>query len=410
MKNRIKYRNLINQSLIILCCLMLSSCFQWGSRNFDNYPEETALDKTYDYSGKVIIIGAGASGLAAAKILERNNVDYQIIEATDRYGGRLKKNETLADFPIDIGAEWIHNLPPVLNRLKGKEGDEVDEELIPYHLDEAYSWNGKKYKEVSKAERNRMFKFMPEYKFKNSTWYDFVDENFAKEVKHKIIFNAPVTEINYSSDKVQVKTQDGTMYIADKVLVTVSIGVLKSNYIKFEPALNEEKQEAIESIGFLPGFKLVMKFSEKFYPDVINCEVETGEKAYYDIAFKKEAQSHILGLLVTGDSAEEYYQLNSNAEIVAAALQELDEIFDGKASEVYTGEYILENWGQHEFTLGTWTLAFESKESIINTLNIPLDKKVYFAGEIYDVHKQLGVPGAILSGYHSIDKLLLEME
>jgi len=410
MKNRIKYRNLINQSLIILCCLMLSSCFQWGSRNFDNYPEETALDKTYDYSGKVIIIGAGASGLAAAKILERNNVDYQIIEATDRYGGRLKKNETLADFPIDIGAEWIHNLPPVLNRLKGKEGDEVDEELIPYHLDEAYSWNGKKYKEVSKAERNRMFKFMPEYKFKNSTWYDFVDENFAKEVKHKIIFNAPVTEINYSSDKVQVKTQDGTMYIADKVLVTVSIGVLKSNYIKFEPALNEEKQEAIESIGFLPGFKLVMKFSEKFYPDVINCEVETGEKAYYDIAFKKEAKSHILGLLVTGDSAEEYYQLNSNAEIVAAALQELDEIFDGKASEVYTGEYILENWGQHEFTLGTWTLAFESKESIINTLNIPLDKKVYFAGEIYDVHKQLGVPGAILSGYHSIDKLLLEME
>lgn len=407
MKNRIKYSNLINQSLIILCCLTLSSCFQWGSRNFDNYPQETALDKTYNYSGKVIIIGAGASGLAAAKILERNNIDYQIIEATNRYGGRLKKNETLADFPIDVGAEWIHNLPPILNRLKGKEGDEVDEELIPYHLEKAYSWNGKKYKEISKVQRNAMFKFMPEYKFKNSTWYDFIDKNFAQEVKHKIIFNAPVTEINYSNDKVQVKTQNGTMYIADKVLVTVSIGVLKSNYIKFEPALNEEKQEAIESIGFLPGFKLVMKFSEKFYPNVINCKVETGEKAYYDIAFKKEAQSHIFGLLVTGESAEEYYQLSSNEAIVEAALKELDEIFDGKASETYTDEYILENWGQHEFTLGTWTLAFESKQSIIETLNVPLDKKVYFAGEIYDVHKQLGVPGAILSGYHSIDRLLL---
>ncbi|MFK7946440.1 MAG: NAD(P)/FAD-dependent oxidoreductase [Saprospiraceae bacterium] len=385
----------------------MSSCFQWGSRNFDNYPQETALDKTYNYSGKVIIIGAGASGLAAAKILERNNIDYQIIEATNRYGGRLKKNETLADFPIDVGAEWIHNLPPILNRLKGKEGDEVDEELIPYHLEKAYSWNGKKYKEISKVQRNAMFKFMPEYKFKNSTWYDFIDKNFAQEVKHKIIFNAPVTEINYSNDKVQVKTQNGTMYIADKVLVTVSIGVLKSNYIKFEPALNEEKQEAIESIGFLPGFKLVMKFSEKFYPNVINCKVETGEKAYYDIAFKKEAQSHIFGLLVTGESAEEYYQLSSNEAIVEAALKELDEIFDGKASETYTDEYILENWGQHEFTLGTWTLAFESKQSIIETLNVPLDKKVYFAGEIYDVHKQLGVPGAILSGYHSIDRLLL---
>ena len=87
---------------------------------------------------------------------------------------------------------------------------------------------------------------------------------------------------------------------------------------------------------------------------------------------------------------------------------ELDEIFDGKASELYTGEYVLENWGKHEFTLGTWTMAFQSKKSIIKTLNIPLQKKVYFAGEIYDVHKQLGVPGAILSGYHSIDKLLME--
>ena len=43
------------------------------------------------YSGKVIIIGAGASGLAAAKVLEQNNIDYTILEATNRYGGRLKK-------------------------------------------------------------------------------------------------------------------------------------------------------------------------------------------------------------------------------------------------------------------------------------------------------------------------------
>lgn len=403
-----KIRNELLIVVLSLFCLTFSSCFKWASRNFDNYPKETALDKTYNYKGKVIIIGAGASGLAAAKILEQNNIDYQILEATDRYGGRLKKNETLADFPIDIGAEWIHNLPPILNRLKGKKGDEVDEELIPYHLETAYNWDGSKYKEVSKVERDAMFKFMPEYKFKNSTWYDFVDKNFAEAVKHKIKFNSPVTTINYSGDKVEVKTKNGEIITADKVLVTVSIGVLKSNYIKFEPALNEEKQEAIASIGFLPGFKLVMKFSEQFYPDVINCKVETGEKAYYDMAFKKEAKSHILGLLVTGGSAEEYYQLNSEEKIVASALKELDQIFDGKASELYTGEYVLENWGKHEFTLGTWTMAFQSKKSIIETLNIPLQKKVYFAGEIYDVYKQLGVPGAILSGYHSIDKLLIE--
>ena len=106
--------------------------FRWGSRALDMFPEDNALHKTYNFEGKVIIIGAGASGLAAAKILQRNNVDYLVLEASNRYGGRLKENKTLADFPIDLGAEWIHHLPAVLNRLKGKPGDLVDEETVPY--------------------------------------------------------------------------------------------------------------------------------------------------------------------------------------------------------------------------------------------------------------------------------------
>ena len=40
----------------------------------------TALHKTYDFSGKVIIIGAGASGLAAAKVLEKNNIQDYLVE------------------------------------------------------------------------------------------------------------------------------------------------------------------------------------------------------------------------------------------------------------------------------------------------------------------------------------------
>lgn len=105
-----------------------------------------------------------------------------------------------------------------------------------------------------------------------------------------------------------------------------------------------------------------------------------------------------------------HYELGTEEKIVSSALKELDQILDGKASEFYSGEYIFENWGQHEFTLGTWTNAALNKKFSLKTLNQSLQRKVYFAGEIYDVHQQLGVPGAILSGYDSIDKLLTEKE
>jgi monoamine oxidase len=371
-------------------------------------PEETALQKTYIYDGKVIIIGAGASGLAAAKVLEQNNIDYIILEATNRYGGRLKKDTTLADFPIDIGAEWLHSAPITLNKLKGKQGEEIDEELIPYHLETVANWDGKKYKINPRWQNNFMYNFMPESKFKNSTWYDFVNENIANTVKHKIQFNSPVTAIDYSGDKVIVKTKNGNTYETDRVLVTVSIGVLKSNMITFIPEVNEERKKAIEAITFHPGFKVAMKFSEKFYPDAITCKVDNGEKGFHDISFKKDVQTNVLGFLCTGDETLRYYDLNSEEEIISSLLEELDQMFDGKATVAYSGAYIIENWGQYEFTQGTWTQALIEKKSHLKALNRPLDNRVFFAGEINDTYKQMGVPGAILSGYYAMDKLLTD--
>ena len=81
-------------------------------------------------------------------------------------------------------------------------------------------------------------------------------------------------------------------------------------------------------------------------------------------------------------------------------------MFDGKASASYSGDCILENWGQYEFTQGTQTQTIQEKKATLKALNLPLDKKVYFAGEIYDTYQQMGVPGTILSGYYTVDKLL----
>lgn len=52
----------------------------------------------------VLIIGAGAAGLFAGKVLADRGIDFRILEASDRYGGRVGKLEGFADYPLDLGA------------------------------------------------------------------------------------------------------------------------------------------------------------------------------------------------------------------------------------------------------------------------------------------------------------------
>ena len=68
----------------------------------------------------VIIIGAGAAGLAAMKDLLENGHTVCMLEATSRPGGRIATiNEEGFDQPLETGAEFIHGkLPFTFTLLK----------------------------------------------------------------------------------------------------------------------------------------------------------------------------------------------------------------------------------------------------------------------------------------------------
>ena len=216
--------------------------------------------------------------------------------------------------------------------------------------------------------------------------------------------------MDYSGERVEVTTANGERFFADKVLITASIGVLHSGEIAFVPELSKGKKKAIASVEFLPGFKLFLKFSEKFYPDAISVDGRrfgNGEKGFYDAAFKKGSPGcNILGFLVTGAATEPYYALGSEEQIVTAVLAELDTMFQNVASRTYTGDYRLEDWGRKPLTQGTWVEGFKIGRVTLEQLNMPLENKVYFAGEAHDVNRQMGVPGAVLSGLNAVDRLL----
>lgn len=64
---------------------------------------------------KVIIIGAGASGLMAARVLHKAGIPFIILEATDRVGGRAFSRER--NLNIELGPEFLHGETPLTDKL-----------------------------------------------------------------------------------------------------------------------------------------------------------------------------------------------------------------------------------------------------------------------------------------------------
>jgi monoamine oxidase len=61
---------------------------------------------------QVVILGAGAAGMAAAIELAGSGVQVQILEARDRIGGRMfTLHDPIIHAPIELGAEFIHGRP-----------------------------------------------------------------------------------------------------------------------------------------------------------------------------------------------------------------------------------------------------------------------------------------------------------
>ena len=63
----------------------------------------------------VIVVGAGAAGLAAAAHLSRNGKSVCILEARERIGGRiLTASPRGSVVPLELGAEFIHGESPAV--------------------------------------------------------------------------------------------------------------------------------------------------------------------------------------------------------------------------------------------------------------------------------------------------------
>src|SRR5258705_10333625 len=74
----------------------------------------------------IVVIGAGAAGIAAARRVMAANRRVIVVEAAGQIGGRCMTDTTTFDMPFDRGARWMHNpdTNPMI-RLARKDGLDI---------------------------------------------------------------------------------------------------------------------------------------------------------------------------------------------------------------------------------------------------------------------------------------------
>lgn len=361
-------------------------------------------DFEVNFSGRVLVVGAGAAGMASAYLLDRYGIDFEILEAAPRWGGRVRREDGLGDFPIDLGAEWIHHDPSILASLVDDRTVDGSVDLVAYAPQSIHSWNGDRIRGLN-VGRN----YYHEYKFKRTTWYGFLEQYFLPTVANRLVLNSPVTTIDTSGAGVEVHSSDGTVRTADRLILTAPVKVLQEDLIAFVPELSSSKREAIQSVVVPEGLKAFFEFDRRFYPDLLLdgplLSPNSYQKLYYDAAFGKDSSANILGHLWVSDDARVLTDLPDDV-IASRVLEALDEIFDGAATRHYM-RHRVQNWSAEPFIRGAYSIDFDGSQSaIVDELRAPIDGAVYLAGEALEIDDQSTVHGAMLSGYRAVEQIL----
>ena len=413
------------------------------------------LFEDINYDGKVIIIGAGAAGLYAAYILKSKGINFQILEASSKYGGRLGKLTGFANFPIDTGAQWLHGKNSILGDLITKSNTTItldDSETkywfnnqlvnsLPQNTDIFEGDNlpdisykdyalqkglGNEYKYIVEniagdqgAAASRLSVFGnnqdeenwisgdDDFKFQE-TFFDLFDKQIASEVKDKILLNTIVSKIDYSQSEIIITASNNRLFNADKVIITVPIPILKSGDIEFIPALQNEKTNAFSKIGMDAGMKVFLKFSNKFFDQ--NIIGGTICAAYADDSIGKAQSDNILLAFIMGDQAAYLTALANDTAITNALLQELDLMYNGQATTSFIASHV-ENWTTNPFVKGAYSYSTVGMGDARKIATQAISKKLYFAGEAMNIngHHQT-VHGAVETGYREVINILNDIK
>jgi monoamine oxidase len=370
-------------------------------------------------TNKILIVGAGSSGMFAAYTLQFLGVEnYEILEAHAHYGGRVQEmnqeNEDFCDLPLDLGAEWIHVQPRILQDLLLYE---KDKKTIADGAIKTITYRPQTfgvYTKGKQARRDWLRFTYQEFKFLDSTWFAYHRDYVYPYIADKMHLNAVVETIDTTDPKlVKVTTKDGRVFEGSHVIVAAPVSILQQGAIAFIPPMPREKHLGWDSVYMAPGLKMWIEFDERFYPDWQMrggvkdfTEDADGHTVYFDALFRKPSNRHVLALLESAGRDSATRVAMNDEQLLATVLAELDQIFDGKATKHYVTSRI-KNWSADPYIQGTYSWNEYSTERMEKP---EANDRIYFCGE-YLMHGdeyQGTVNGAAMSGRAVAQKVLLD--
>lgn len=419
---------------------------------------------------RILVIGAGIAGLAAAQELHKQGHEVVVVEARERIGGRIWTSTQWTDMPLDFGATWIHGtqgnpLTGLAEQIKAKhlttsydrtvtyntsgqplsEAEEVQIEDLRKQVFRALKKAQNKDVDASvrqaieplirqfdkSSEAYRLINFIlssaieQEYaggsEKLSAQWYDSAqkfdgNENlFAQGFKVipeflaqglQIELGQVVTEIRWSSSPIQVITQKNK-FIADHVVVTLPLGVLQAGNVRFYPELPRNKKNAIAKLGMGVLNKCYLRFPYAFWPADVDWLGYVSQNHGEWTEWVSFKRAANMPILLGFNAAERGREIEAWSDRqVVASAMTTLRTIYG-ADIPNPTDYQITRWATDPFSLGSYSYnPVGAVPKMRQQLAEPLEKSVFFAGEASNEDYFGTAHGAYLSGIRAAKEIL----
>ncbi len=408
----------------------------------------------------VVVIGAGAAGLACASELGSAGLRVLCLEGRDRIGGRIHTvHDVRAAIPIELGAEFVHGRPreifdlaesaalPVeesggrmlyvaggghaeapggwgvledMRRSASLECDESFQSFLDrsqYHQDEKQAasgfvegFNAARKEEVSVASLAKDMAAADEIdgdrSFRLCEGYDTVARALAG-TPDAVRLCSVVEMVAWHTGGCRIRLATGEEYVSTRVVITVPLGVLQAGAIRFDPE-PEGIFEAVRALRVGQAVRVTFRFERAFWEDAPRfagagflLSAEPVFPTWWSVLPWREP---VLTGWSAGPKADPLARL-AEPEVIARAIESLRRVV-GREPAAVTGAWF-HDWRADPFARGAYSWVPAGALPARDVLARPVAETLYFAGEHTDLAGYGGtVHGAIASGRRAARQIL----